>query len=65
LKIVLTALPSSHWLAHGQGRFDWVQWGQDQPLKDEDFFEGATDRFRRELRRQLKWLLRQAGEVKA
>jgi hypothetical protein len=61
VKISITRLPTNHWLAGGQRLNDWAQWQIGQPLRDEHFFVGVSDEFRRELRKQLKKALKRLG----
>jgi predicted alpha/beta superfamily hydrolase len=61
MKISITKLPSGYWLAGGERLNDWAQWKTDEELTDQHFFAGASDKFRRGLRKRLKWLIRQEG----
>jgi hypothetical protein len=46
-------------LAQGEGPSNWAQWPIGEVLCDEHFFGQAGDKFRRELRKRLKWPARQ------
>ena len=54
MRIEITKLPTNHYLAGGDKLNDCAQWEIGKPLKDSDFFIGASQDFRRELRRHLR-----------
>jgi hypothetical protein len=58
-----TFLSLPFWLAGGERLNDWAQWRSDEQLSDQHFFAGASGKFRSELRKRLKWLLRQGGQA--
>ena len=61
MKISLTTLPTNHYLAGGDRLNDFAQWKVGEPLRDSDFFVGASSEFRRELRRHLKKAQKRVG----
>jgi hypothetical protein len=64
MKISNAKLPSGFWLAGGERLNDWAQWPICEELRDEHFFGQAGERFKRELRKRLKWLWGKAGKLK-
>jgi hypothetical protein len=62
MKIEITQLPSKQYLAGGDKLNDFAQWEIGKPLKDSDFFVGASFEFRRELRRQLRKAQKRVGK---
>ena len=61
MRISIITLPSNHYLAGGGRANDFAEWEVGKPLTDADFFIDASDNFRRELRKQLRKLLKRAG----
>jgi hypothetical protein len=57
MRISIITLPTNHYLAGGGRLNDFAEWEVGKPLMDSDFFVGASDKFRRELRKQLKRLI--------
>ena len=62
MKIEVTQLPTNHYLAGGDKLNHFVQWEIGKPLRDSDFFVGASFEFRRELRRQLRKAQKRVGK---
>jgi hypothetical protein len=54
MKISIITLPTKHYLATGPRLNDFAQWKVGKPLTDLDFFVGASDKFRTELRKHWK-----------
>jgi hypothetical protein len=61
MKISIIRLPTNHYLATGERLNDCCQWEIGKPLKDSDFFVGASYEFRRELRKHLKKANKRVG----
>jgi hypothetical protein len=61
MKISMITLPTNHYLATGERLNDFAQWKVDEPLRDSDFFVGASSTFKTELRKHLKKSAKRIG----